>query len=77
MVNRITSRKDGDGNSQYRNTAGISFYPEALSSTPVNSRSAPAIDDVITALADAHEKRRARQVTEWERMRPSGLPLSV
>ena len=26
-------------------------------------------DDVIASLANAHENRRARQVTEWERMR--------
>jgi len=76
MVNRITARKDADGSSPYRN-AGITFHPEALTSTPVNNRSAPAIDDLIAALANAHENRRARQVTEWERMRSYGFPLSV
>lgn len=77
MVNRITPRKDGEGSSQYPDTAAITFHPEGLTSTPVNNRSARAIDDVITALANAHENRRARQVMEWERMRPSGFPLSV
>ncbi len=26
------------------------------------------VDEVIASLANAHENRRARQVTEWERM---------
>ncbi len=34
-------------------------------------------DDVIASLANAHENRRARQVTEWERMRQHYIPLSV
>jgi len=25
------------------------------------------VDDIITSLANAHENRRARQVTEWQR----------
>ena len=31
-------------------------------------RNIDRVDDVIAALANAHENRRARQVNEWERM---------
>ena len=33
-----------------------------------NSNDNLLADDVIAQLANAHENRRARQVTEWERM---------
>ena len=40
------------------------------SSTQHRQASAKAIyiDDIITSLANAHENRRARQVTEWQRV---------
>lgn len=34
-------------------------------------------DDLIVSLANAHENRRARQVTEWERMRRQSFPAAV
>jgi len=34
-------------------------------------------DDVIVSLADAHENKRARQVTEWERAQPLYLRQSA
>ena len=34
-------------------------------------------DDVIVTLADAHENKRARQVTEWERAQPMYLRRSA
>lgn len=40
--------------------------------SPTQHRQASAkaiyIDDIITSLANAHENRRARQVTEWQRV---------
>lgn len=35
------------------------------------------IDDVIISLANASENRRARQVTEWERLRRQSFRASV
>lgn len=35
------------------------------------------VDDVIAYLANAHENRRARQVTEWERLGGHQLQLTV
>ena len=43
---------------------------------PRNTIARP-FDDLIVSLANAHENRRARQVTEWERMRRQYFPLSV
>lgn len=34
-------------------------------------------DDVIVSLASAHENRRARQVTEWERMRGANVQTAA
>ncbi|MGD9564311.1 MAG: hypothetical protein AB7F88_19180 [Pyrinomonadaceae bacterium] len=34
-------------------------------------------DDVIVTLANAHENKRARQVTEWERAQPLYLRQSA
>ncbi len=39
----------------------------STSKTDPKERSA---DDLIVTLSDAHENRRARQVTEWERTQP-------
>lgn len=35
------------------------------------------VDEVIASLANAHENRRARQVTEWERMGGRQLHYTV
>lgn len=37
-------------------------------SSPSGSVDNVIVDEVIAYLANAHENRRARQVTEWERM---------
>lgn len=44
------------------------YIAKSLSSRNINTNDNPVIDDVISHLANAHENRRARQVTEWERM---------
>lgn len=36
--------------------------------TPKVQKSSFRVDDVISALSNAHENRRARQVVEWERL---------
>jgi len=35
------------------------------------------IDDIISSLANAHENRRARQVTEWQRVAAQSFRMSV
>jgi hypothetical protein len=39
-----------------------------------NNTNARPFDDVIASLANATENRRARQVSEWERMRRQVFP---
>lgn len=68
MVNRINKKRDGELDRLTRQdaAAAVNFISENLS----YSRSQPKqIDDLIVSLANAHENRRARQVTEWEKMR--------
>jgi len=66
MVNRID--RTTDGNRTNRQDA------PAFSSSPLQ-RDIPRIDDLIVSLANAHENRRARQVSEWER-RQHSVPLA-
>lgn len=66
MVNRINENADRNRNKQTQDAAAINYISDTFSS----KRSQPkSIDDLIVALANAHENRRARQVTEWEKMR--------
>ena len=48
--------------------AAHGYIAQKPASRNTNSKDNPVIDDVIAHLANAHENRRARQVTEWERM---------
>lgn len=57
-----------------RNETNIARPNDRSSNTSFNPEHFPAqqsktIDDVIYSLANASENRRARQVTEWERLR--------
>lgn len=70
MVNRI-NRKVGreiDTLTKSDAAAARSYIANALASRNTNSKNDPPVDEVIAHLANAHENRRARQVTEWERM---------
>jgi hypothetical protein len=40
---------------------------ETASANPTSRANSNTTDDVIVTLANAHENKRARQVTEWER----------
>lgn len=42
---------------------------QTLTSSQPGSNISRPFDDVVASLANATENRRARQVTEWERMR--------
>ena len=68
MVNRINTNRDGELDKLTRQDAAAAA--NYISQSFTSSRSQPKhIDDLIVSLANAHENRRARQVTEWERMR--------
>ena len=72
MVNRINEHAERNRDKLTRqDAAAINF----ISDTFYSKRSQPrSIDELIVALANAHENRRARQVTEWEKMRQYILP---
>jgi hypothetical protein len=69
MVNRINPKRDGELDKLTRHdaAAALNYISENLSTS--RSKDNPRIDDLILSLANAHENRRARQVTEWEEMR--------
>ena len=67
MVNRLNQNADAGRDKHTRQDAAAINY---ISDNLTSSRSQPKhIDDLILSLANAHENRRARQVTEWEKMR--------
>ncbi len=73
MAKRINTKNDGkrDKFNWQDAAAAINYISETLTA----ARSQPKhIDDVIVSLANAHENARARQVTEWERMRHPSMP---
>jgi len=69
MANRINKTADGTPDKLTRQdaAAALNYFSEPLSSA--RSRNKPRFDDLIVSLANAHENRRAQQVSEWERMR--------
>ncbi len=75
MVNRINENPNRNGDKLTRQDAvAINYNSEPFSST----RSQPKhIDDLIVSLSNAHENRRARQVTEWEKMRQHNVQSAL
>ncbi|HEV7700889.1 MAG TPA: hypothetical protein VGO43_11715 [Pyrinomonadaceae bacterium] len=69
MVNRIHSDtpRDPERNHPTRN----SLSERTASTRPIY------VDDIIVSLANAHENRRARQVTEWQRLGTHNLHARV
>jgi hypothetical protein len=69
MVNRINNPHDLEANPN--STHERSFVSQ-------NTRSNPGLsDEVIVSLANKYENKRARQVTEWERVQPANIRGSV
>ena len=68
MANRINTTPDGKSNKFTTQDAAVAlnYFSETLSSA--GSQNKPRFDDLIVSLANAHENRRARQVSEWESM---------
>ena len=62
MVNRITTDTGRNSDTAPRTTRNF------INPNTSRNNERPPVDDVIASLANAHENRRARQVTEWERM---------
>ncbi len=77
MVNQPDRQIDAQIDNRHDSSAAINYKSD--SSSPPKSRigSKFRFDDLIVSLADAHENCRARQVTEWEKMRQHNFPLSV
>jgi len=65
MANRTDMRNTSELDKLTRRDAAALQY---LSSPRSNLHPKHNFDDLIVSLASAHENRRARQVTEWERM---------
>jgi hypothetical protein len=63
MVERVNRQKDNR-----RSKINSNPYSRKQTSSERISINIAAVDDVIVSLANAHENRRARQVTEWERL---------
>lgn len=72
MVNRINRAK------HWQDAApSYNYFPDTTSPKKSQPKENPRFDDLIVALAGAHENARARQVTEWERMRQQTFSISV
>ena len=63
MVERVNTQQD---NRSSKNTSSV--HSQKRTASDRSNINIAAEDDVIASLANAHENRRARQVTEWERM---------
>ena len=70
MANHINTATDGkrDKFTSEDTQAAINYISDSTSSTRFRSRSIPHFEDLMISLANAHENRRARQVSEWERL---------
>ena len=76
MVNRNDTNIDGERDKSHKD-AGVKYFSDNLTSNRSRSKESPRFDELIVSLANAHENRRARQVTEWERMRQQIFPRAV
>lgn len=71
MVNQIDSIRDFAHDKSQQQLSDTHFSDKSR----INYRS--RFDELIVSLANTHENRRARQVTEWERMRRQNFPAAV
>ena len=71
MVNRVKTKAAGEIDKLNENdaVAVLSYVSELQASRKSQSKENPINDELIVSLANAHENRRAQQVTEWERLR--------
>ena len=71
MVNQFDSTHDFTLDNSQQHFSDTHFSDRTRANKPFR------FDDLIVTLANAHENRRARQVTEWERMRHKSFPAAV
>ncbi|MEQ1606230.1 MAG: hypothetical protein ABL999_15325 [Pyrinomonadaceae bacterium] len=71
MVNQLDSTRDFTHDKPQQHISDAHFSDRTRSNKPFR------FDDLIVSLANAHENRRARQVTEWESMRRQNFPAAV
>jgi len=76
MANRTTDNHR-NSNGVDKTSTGISYIPDGLSTRGPQIKNKLSVDDVIVSLANAYENRRARQATEWERMRQQNFLRSL
>ncbi|MFN2501137.1 MAG: hypothetical protein ABR530_03890 [Pyrinomonadaceae bacterium] len=69
MANRIDNNRTSGVEKPNRHDAGKNYFSETGPFRSSYTRKQYPFDDLIVSLANAHENRRARQVTEWEQMR--------
>ncbi|MFT3744422.1 MAG: hypothetical protein QM785_09005 [Pyrinomonadaceae bacterium] len=71
MVNHIESTLDSTHSKSNQHISDAHFNDRSRINKPFR------FDDLIVSLSNAHENRRARQVTEWESMRRQNFPAAV
>jgi len=69
MVNRINNAQEPDSRSRSTN--------DRSSAHPKSKATAAPSDEIIVSLANQYENKRARQVTEWERVQQTNLHRSA
>ena len=79
MVNRINKTPDGelDNLTAQDAAAAINYISESLSSRIPRPKDNLRFDALVLSLSNALENKRARQVTEWERIRQRNFQVSV
>ena len=69
MVNRMNNSQEPDVNPR-------SIHDRSSASSNLRAHQSPS-DEVIVSLANKYENKRARQVTEWERVQPANIRRSA
>lgn len=78
MVNQANTNVTRDiDKRQEKDNLAVSGLAELLSSRKPQSKDNPINDELIVSLSDAYENKRARQVTEWERLRRQAVRRSA
>ncbi len=71
MVNQLDSIRDYSHDNPQQHSSTAHFKDRSRTNKPFR------FDDLLVTLANAHENRRALQVSEWERMRHQNFPAAV
>jgi len=79
MVNPIERKTDAktDTRTRQNTDTAINYITASRTSGKSRPNHKSRFDELIVSLANAHENRRARQVTEWEKMLQQNLSLSM